>query len=380
MNDPSSTHSSPRSFPSDLSYPTAYPHYTPHHPHHSHTYPIPNYPHRSIHKSTLPPLPISLSVSTSTTASEHDPNEKTARPSNAHKHAQFLRGTLTSSHSTADADPSESLLFSGGTTSSDDPGATPVVTHPPSTTSAAGLPTPLNSADPSADTSSSADSLDFSLTNTPGLSRGLTRPLSPPEQEKLAHLDRLKFFLATAPSQWDNARPTQSFAPTTGSNAYPSASVGIPSTVGSSTGWGMGLPTGNGAGTGPGGDAYAQGMHPSLNRFMLPSQEFVTCVLWNGLYHITGTDIVRALVFRFEVRHFLFNLPITTQMLTDPHFPLQAFGRPVRNMKKFEEGVFSDLRNLKPGVDACLEEPKVRIFSVISPTLQSSSRISRFPY
>jgi transcription factor STE12 len=57
--------------------------------------------------------------------------------------------------------------------------------------------------------------------------------------------------------------------------------------------------------------------------------------LWSGLYHITGTDIVRALVFRFE-----------------------AFGRPVRNVKKFEEGVFSDLRNLKPGVDACLEEPK----------------------
>ena len=28
--------------------------------------------------------------------------------------------------------------------------------------------------------------------------------------------------------------------------------------------------------------------------------EFVTCVLWSGLYHITGTDIVRALVFRFE--------------------------------------------------------------------------------
>lgn len=66
----------------------------------------------------------------------------------------------------------------------------------------------------------------------------------------------------------------------------------------------MGLPPGNGAGSGPGGDAYAQGMHPSLNRFMLPSQEFVTCVLWNGLYHITGTDIVRALVFRFEVRPF----------------------------------------------------------------------------
>jgi len=41
---------------------------------------------------------------------------------------------------------------------------------------------------------------------------------------------------------------------------------------------------------------------------------------------------------------------------------LQAFGRPVRNMKKFEEGVFSDLRNLKPGVDACLEDPKVSHF------------------
>ncbi|KII90235.1 hypothetical protein PLICRDRAFT_84698, partial [Plicaturopsis crispa FD-325 SS-3] len=48
-------------------------------------------------------------------------------------------------------------------------------------------------------------------------------------------------------------------------------------------------------------------------------------------------------------------------------FRFAAFGRPVRSgsppspggyMKKFEEGVFSDLRNLKPGIDACLEEPK----------------------
>lgn len=92
--------------------------------------------------------------------------------------------------------------------------------------------------------------------------------------------------------------------------------------------------------------------HPALNRFLLPSQEYVSCVLWNGLYHITGTDIVRALVFRFEVRTALSAL---LRILT----PLQAFSRPVRNMKKFEEGVFSDLRNLKPGTDACLEEPKV---------------------
>jgi transcription factor STE12 len=53
------------------------------------------------------------------------------------------------------------------------------------------------------------------------------------------------------------------------------------------------------------------------------------------LFHISGTDIVRCLAFRF-----------------------QAFGRPVKNSKKFEEGIFSDLRNLKSGTDASLEEPK----------------------
>jgi hypothetical protein len=31
--------------------------------------------------------------------------------------------------------------------------------------------------------------------------------------------------------------------------------------------------------------------HPNLNRFLLPNGEFVACVFWNGLYHITGTDI-----------------------------------------------------------------------------------------
>ncbi|KAI4137408.1 MAG: hypothetical protein LQ341_005150 [Variospora aurantia] len=55
----------------------------------------------------------------------------------------------------------------------------------------------------------------------------------------------------------------------------------------------------------------------------------------NNLFHISGTDIVRCLSFRF-----------------------QAFGRPVQNSKKFEEGIFSDLRNLKSGTDASLEEPK----------------------
>ena len=133
----------------------------------------------------------------------------------------------------------------------------------------------------------------------------LPRPLSIDEQDRLAHLDRLKFFLATAPSHWDPASST-------------SASID------------------------PSDPAFQSHPHPhpNLHRFPLPNNEHVTCVLWNGLFHITGTDIVRALTFRFE-----------------------AFGRPVRNVKKFEEGVFSDLRNLKPGVDACLEEPKVLSYS-----------------
>ena len=100
-----------------------------------------------------------------------------------------------------------------------------------------------------------------------------TRPLTHREQELLAHLDRLKFFLATAPSRWHADEPDES-----GPSSNP---VGHPSST-----------------------------HPALNRFLLPNQEYVSCVLWGGLYHTTGTDIVRALVFRFE-----------------------AFGRPVRNMK-----------------------------------------------
>ncbi|KAI9224365.1 transcription factor, STE-like protein, partial [Blastocladiella britannica] len=72
--------------------------------------------------------------------------------------------------------------------------------------------------------------------------------------------------------------------------------------------------------------------HERIRRFLLPNGEHVSCVLNNNLFHITGTDIVRALLFRF-----------------------QAIGRPVRSLKKFEEGIFSDLRNLKPGIDASLE-------------------------
>ncbi|KAI0084362.1 STE like transcription factor-domain-containing protein [Irpex rosettiformis] len=148
--------------------------------------------------------------------------------------------------------------------------------------------------------SASHDGSVNNLTSFGNFEDSLSRPLSLKERELLAHLDRLKFFLATAPSRWT----MEGGEPSVGDcNALP---VGHPNSA-----------------------------HPALNRFLLPNSEYVSCVLWGGLYHITGTDIVRALVFRFE-----------------------AFGRPVKNMKKFEEGVFSDLRNLKPGVDACLEEPK----------------------
>lgn len=130
---------------------------------------------------------------------------------------------------------------------------------------------------PSAEPSPSSPSPDASLDN-------------PSPSDLLEAVDKLKFFLATAPS------------------TFPASSSPPPS---------------------PDEDR-------ALNRFLLPTGELISCVLWNGLYHITGTDIVRALSFRFL-----------------------AFGRPVRNTKKFEEGVFSDLRNLKSGTDATLEEPKV---------------------
>ena len=48
--------------------------------------------------------------------------------------------------------------------------------------------------------------------------------------------------------------------------------------------------------------------------------------------------------------------------LGSPVLFLQAFGHPVCNMKKFEIGVLSDLRKLKHGVGARMEESKVCSF------------------
>jgi len=73
-----------------------------------------------------------------------------------------------------------------------------------------------------------------------------------------------------------------------------------------------------------------------IRRYYLNHDEgFVSCVFWNNLYFITGTDIVRCIVYRFE-----------------------QFGREITDRKKFEEGIFSDLRSLKCGSDAVLEVSK----------------------
>jgi hypothetical protein len=69
--------------------------------------------------------------------------------------------------------------------------------------------------------------------------------------------------------------------------------------------------------------------------YNLDNGENINCILWSGKHYVTGTDIVKILLYRF-----------------------QKFNRPVMNVKKFEEGVFSDLRMLKHNSGATLEEPR----------------------
>lgn len=76
-------------------------------------------------------------------------------------------------------------------------------------------------------------------------------------------------------------------------------------------------------------------------QFKLPTEEKISCVYWDR-FCITGTDIVRILAYRFTL-----------------------FGREIVNRKKFEEGIFSDLRNLKINVDARLENPKSELLEYL---------------
>ncbi|KAJ2316969.1 hypothetical protein IWW52_003373 [Coemansia sp. RSA 2704] len=80
----------------------------------------------------------------------------------------------------------------------------------------------------------------------------------------------------------------------------------------------------------------------AIRRFQFDNGDKLSCVRWDSQFHITSTDIIRALVHRFE-----------------------GIKRPVVNIKKFEEGVFSDLRCLKPGVDARLELPRSEFLELL---------------
>lgn len=76
--------------------------------------------------------------------------------------------------------------------------------------------------------------------------------------------------------------------------------------------------------------------HGDTRTYRVPDNgDVINCVCWNGEYLITGTDIVRILSYRFRCRNI-----------------------PIQKLKKLEEGVFSDLRSLKAGTEALLEEPK----------------------
>ncbi|CAO3608423.1 unnamed protein product [Cunninghamella blakesleeana] len=130
--------------------------------------------------------------------------------------------------------------------------------------------------------------------------------LPPPTEDsldtRLEQINQLKYFLATAPGQFNNNNHQ--------------------------------LEDGN--------ELDKEESNSPFRKYHLPSGETISCVQWQDEYFISGTDIVRSLVFRFY-----------------------AFGRPVDNIKKFEEGIFSDLRNLKPGTDATLEEPKSNFLNLL---------------
>ncbi|XBW35574.1 hypothetical protein QEN19_001148 [Hanseniaspora menglaensis] len=63
--------------------------------------------------------------------------------------------------------------------------------------------------------------------------------------------------------------------------------------------------------------------------------DYISCIYWDNIYYISGTDIIKILIFRFE-----------------------KFGRRIINKKKFEEGIFSDLRNLKVNEHCILQMPR----------------------
>ncbi|GMM40739.1 homeodomain family transcription factor [Hanseniaspora uvarum] len=81
-----------------------------------------------------------------------------------------------------------------------------------------------------------------------------------------------------------------------------------------------------------------------LRKYYLNDQlGYISCIYWDNLYYITGTDITKILIFRFEM-----------------------FGRKIINKKKFEEGIFSDLRSLKVDEDCILQLPKSEMLQFLN--------------
>ncbi|KAH7586074.1 STE like transcription factor [Nakaseomyces glabratus] len=73
-----------------------------------------------------------------------------------------------------------------------------------------------------------------------------------------------------------------------------------------------------------------------IRRYFLNEElGYISCVFWDNIFYITGTDIIKICIYK-----------------------MLLFGRVVLQKKKFEEGIFSDLRCLKIGEHASLEQPK----------------------
>ena len=80
----------------------------------------------------------------------------------------------------------------------------------------------------------------------------------------------------------------------------------------------------------------------TVKRFPLGNNETISCAYWKGSFFISGTDIVKILSYR-----------------------VQLIGKTIHNQKKFEEGIFSDLRSLKPGADSLLEEARSEFLEML---------------
>lgn len=72
--------------------------------------------------------------------------------------------------------------------------------------------------------------------------------------------------------------------------------------------------------------------HALIHRYKL-DDDYIVCVRWVDDFYITGTDLFKIISFK-----------------------IVKFGRSIRDQRKFNEGISSDLRNLKIGIDSVLEE------------------------